>query len=282
MSVIEMERAPRLFPLYARAVITAPRRRGDELPDDEVVVPDQRVDLEHLIAYERICGFRVRDVLPPTYLHVLSFPLAVQVMVAPGFPLALPGLIHVGNVIEQRRAVRADEPITLRVRATDLRGHQAGTQVDLLSEAHVGNESVWRERGTYLRRGKTDQPRTPRPVSEAPVGSTALVRVPGDIGRRYAAISGDRNPIHLHPLTARAFGFPRAIVHGMWLAARVLASLEARLPEAMSIDLTFKTPVLLPSTVSVVTAPEGDGGWGFDARNARSGKPHLSGTVSPL
>lgn len=279
--MIELEQTPRLLPLYARAVVTAPRRHGDRLPDTELIVRDQRVDLAHLIAYERLCGFRVQDVLPPTYLHVLSLPLAVWVMVAPGFPLALPGLVHVADVIEQRRAVRANEPVTLRVRATDLRGHRAGTQVDLITEAHVGDETVWRERRTYLRRGKGDRPGGPRAVSEAPPGPTALIRVPGDIGRRYAAISGDRNPIHLHPLAARAFGFPRAIAHGMWVVARVLASVEARLPEAMSIDLAFKTPVLLPSTVSVVAAPDGDGGWRLDARNARSGKPHLAGTVSP-
>ena len=53
-----------------------------------------------------------------------------------------------------------------------------------------------------------------------------------DIGRRYGAVSGDRNPIHLYPLTARLFGFRRAIAHGMWTKARCLAALEGRLPEA--------------------------------------------------
>jgi acyl dehydratase len=103
--------------------------------------------------------------------------------------------------------------------------------------------------------------------------------VPGDIGRRYAAVSGDRNPIHLHPLTARAFGFPRAIAHGMWLKARTLATIESRLPDAFSVDVTFKTPVLLPSTVSLVAAHHDDG-WLLDVRNAKSGKPHLSGSVT--
>ena len=75
--------------------------------------------------------------------------------------------------------------------------------------------------------------------------------MPGDIGRRYAAVSGDRNPIHLHALTAQAFGFPSAIAHGMWLKARTLASLEGRLPDAYTADVAFKLPVLLPSTVSI-------------------------------
>ncbi len=105
--------------------------------------------------------------------------------------------------------------------------------------------------------------------------------MPGDTGRRYAAVSGDRNPIHLYPLTARAFGFPRAIVHGMWLKARVLAALEARLPDAFSVDVAFKAPVLLPSTVSFVAAQD-DGTWRLDVRSAKSGRPHLIGTVAPI
>ena len=38
-------------------------------------------------------------------------------------------------------------------------------------------------------------------------------RLSGDLGRRYAAVSGDHNPIHLYPLTAKALGFPRQIAH---------------------------------------------------------------------
>jgi acyl dehydratase len=106
------------------------------------------------------------------------------------------------------------------------------------------------------------------------------VRVPGEIGRRYAAVSGDRNPIHLRKLTARAFGFPSAIAHGMWLKARTLATLEGRLPDAYAVEVAFKTPVLLPSTVSIATGQDGDG-WTLDVRNARSGKPHLHGHIWP-
>ena len=71
-------------------------------------------------------------------------------------------------------------------------------------------------------------------------------RVPGDIGRRYGGVSGDLNPIHLHPLSARLFGFPRAIAHGMWTKARAVAAMEAKLPEAFAVDVGFRKPLLLP------------------------------------
>ena len=41
-------------------------------------------------------------------------------------------------------------------------------------------------------------------------------------------MSGDHNPIHLHPLTAKALGYPRQLAHGMWSLARCVAALENR------------------------------------------------------
>ncbi|WP_329360363.1 MaoC/PaaZ C-terminal domain-containing protein [Streptomyces anulatus] len=100
-------------------------------------------------------------------------------------------------------------------------------------------------------------------------------RLPGDLGRRYGAVSGDRNPIHLHPLTARLFGFPRAIAHGMWTVARCLA--EAGDPSSIrSVRAGFRAPVLLPATVTYAADATGNA---FELRGAK-GRVHLVGTVT--
>ncbi len=281
MSVRELTRPPSLLPLYARAAVTAARRRGDGLPDSEVVLRDQPIDAARLATYQRLCGFRVHDALPPTYLHVLAFPLSVALMTESSFPFKLAGLVHIANVIEQRRPVSLDEQVTISVRAANLRAHRAGRQFDLLAEAVVGEEVVWRSRSTYLRYGKPTGPRGPRIEHDPPPGLAVLIRAPSDTGRRYAAVSGDRNPIHLYALTARVFGFRRAIAHGMWLEARVLATLAARLPAALTVDVAFKAPLLLPSTVRCAASRQDDR-WRLDVRNAKSGKEHLIGTIAPL
>jgi acyl dehydratase len=72
-------------------------------------------------------------------------------------------------------------------------------------------------------------------------------------------VSGDVNPIHLHALTARALGFPRAIAHGMWTAARTLAALGASTAGPSTSHVWFAKPVLLPSTVELVVGEAGDG-----------------------
>jgi acyl dehydratase len=118
------------------------------------------------------------------------------------------------------------------------------------------------------------------PVLGTDTPPTARWRVPADTGRRYAAVSGDVNPIHLAAPAARAFGFPRAIAHGMWTAARCLASLESWTPPAHEVRIAFRRPVLLPSSVELRTRPV-DGGWLFGL-GSRSGTEHLRGTVRPL
>lgn len=270
---------PALGPLYARAAVTGRLHHGDALPESAYTLADQPIDRAHLAAYQRVCGFRVADVLPPTYLHVLAFPVSVALMTEPAFPLPLVGLVHVANSITVSRPVRSDEVVSFTVRADDLRAHPAGRQLDLVVDASVDGEQVWAGRSTYLRRGTPSEPRPERrPDAGEPAGAVSYLRVPENIGRKYGAVSGDRNPIHLHRLTARAFGFPSAIAHGMWLKARTLASLEGRLPDAYTAEVAFKTPVPLPSAVRMATERRPDG-WSIDVRAARSNKPHLTGSV---
>lgn len=273
---------PALLPLYVKAVATTPLHRGgDTLPDSVYELSGQAIDREHLATYQGVCGYRVTDVLPPTYLHVLAFPLSVALMTEPGFPFPLVGMVHVANTITLARAVRADEPVSFTVRAVSLRPHAAGTQFDLLADVTVDGEAVWSSRSTYLRRGKPAKGRTGkhRAEREPQAGAVSIVRVPADIGRRYAAVSGDRNPIHLHDLAAKPFGFPSAIAHGMWVKARTLATLEGRLPDAYTVEAAFKLPLPLRSTMSIATEQD-DAGWRLDVRNAKSGKPHLTGRIT--
>ncbi|MDT4975477.1 MAG: hypothetical protein QOG98_1235 [Pseudonocardiales bacterium] len=273
-----MKSPPSLARLYAQAAVTSSLHRGDSLPDSVYELSDQSIDPGRLAAYQRVCGFRVSDELPPTYPHVLAFPLSVALMVERAFPFPLVGLVHVTNSITVVRPVRAGESVSFTVRAQDLRAHPAGRQLDLVAHARVDGEIVWSGRSTYLRRGKPVKPRSERAALAEQSGAVAFVRVPENIGRRYGAVSGDRNPIHLHALSAKAFGFPQAIAHGMWLKARTLVALEGRLPEAYTADVAFKTPVLLPSAVAIATERTSDG-WGLEVRAARSGRPHLAGSV---
>ncbi|GAB2997501.1 MaoC/PaaZ C-terminal domain-containing protein [Saccharothrix stipae] len=259
--------------LYAKAALTAFTRRGGELPPSSLDA-EVTVDPRHLARYAEVCGFGVRDELPITYPHVLGFGSQIRLMTGPGFPFPLPGLVHVANRIRQHRPVWASEPLSLHVAAANLRPHERGRQFDVVTAVSVDGEEVWVDVSTYLRReGAGSGERASRADPPAP---TARWRLPGDLGRRYADASGDRNPIHLNPLAAKLFGFPRAIAHGMWSKARCLAAFEGRLPDAYEVDVRFKAPILLPGEVDFSSSRTEDG-WRFALW---SGRPHLEGVIS--
>lgn len=286
MAVEELAEVPRLGPLYRSAGLAAARRKAlgggtapDALPETELRLREVTVDRAHLARYDRVCGFRLSDELPATYPHILAFPLAVALMARPDFPLGLVGLVHVANRIEVRRPLTAADRFELRVRAQDLRPHERGRQVDLVAEALVDGEIAWTGRSVYLRRQSSSGAGDRRTERATPPEPSAFWRVTPKVGTDYADVSGDHNPIHTSRLGARLLGFPTPIAHGMWSKARCLAALEGRLPRTYTVDVAFKLPVPLPSTVAFSATRSGPADWRFALHGAKSGKPHLSGEV---
>jgi len=285
MATTELDSSPNLGLLYAKAAATAWGRGGD-LPDTRLTRTGVAVDPAHFADYARVCRLPLGDVLPVTYPHMLTFPLQMALMSDRAFPLALPGLVHARNRIDALRPVRTDEELDLEVWAENFAQHRSGAAVDLRATVSAGGEEVWRSTSTYLARGAKAPDGAPEADIEVPVGDVERVvatwRIPDDAGRRYAKVSGDVNPIHLSGLTAKAFGFKRAIAHGMWVKARVLGALGGRLPDALTVDVAFRKPLLLPSTVTLSTASVGAHGWDVAVRNASGGTEHLVGTIRAL
>lgn len=283
--VREISAMPGALGLYAKAVAGGFTRKGGDLPTLEIAYNNHKVDLAHLAEYCRICGFTVRDTLPSTYLHILTNPLQMVLMTDKSFPFALMGLVHVRNRIEQLRPVKTGEVLNFRTRVGNLQPHDKGITFDLISEAFVGSEKVWADYSTYLRRQATAKPdaqgEKPAKAKAEKPASGAIWTVPADIGRRYGAVSGDRNPIHLYATTAKLLGFPQAIAHGMWTKSACLAALDGRLPAAYSIDVQFKLPILLPAKVAFNSEETADG-FRFSVADARKGKPHVAGSIKAL
>ncbi|MFD9906384.1 MaoC family dehydratase [Streptomyces sp. NPDC059063] len=276
--------------LKAAALSPLKRPRPDAPLPGTPLSTRTRVDVPHLVAYERICGFATErgpdEPLPLTYPHVLAFPAALRLMAARGFPLPLLGLVHTSLDIVQHRALRPSEELELTTYAEKLAPHRRGTEVTIATRVSVvGGETTWESRSTYLARHKapaTREPSThPHDSGAAPLPTHAEWHLPEDLGRRYAAASGDRNPIHLHPLTARVFGFDRPIAHGMWTIARCVAehgrghAYADEPDEPLSLSAEFRAPVPLPGTVTYAAK-----GRAFELRGQK-GRRHLWGTVCP-
>ena len=291
---------PGLGSLYVRGAagsITARlpgRTTTTELPAVAHRVEGLRVDAAHLTAYQRLLGETGADALPSGYCHVLAFPVATAVMVRPDFPLPLLGMVHVANAASVLRPVRLGDTLDVTAWTQDLRAHRRGTQLDVCAEITADGEVAWRGVSTYLAKGvhlvggaesSDAESSVTADASDAEssgtVGAASVMwRLGADVGRAYGAVSGDRNPIHMSALSAKAFGFPRAIAHGMYTAARALADVGARRGATYDWTVEFAKPVLLPGRVDVTYTTDADGAWTYAGRSS-SGARHLTGTVTP-
>lgn len=295
-----VEGSPAVLPMMLKAALPAlpgvnllpgVRKHGTELPDLALTRHDVPIDAHQVAAYAEVCGFPTKDTVPLTYPHLLAFPLHMAIMTDSSFPFPAIGTVHLENSITQHRPVTAAEKLQVTARAANLRPHAKGQVFDFVTAVHSLGEPGWEETSTYLRRGRVESgARSPKQAADesfpvVPAGPITW-RLPGNLGRRYAAVSGDHNPIHLHPLTAKALGFPRQIAHGMWSLARCVAALENRLPDHVRVDVAFKKPILLPGSVAFGSAPVSDvgsgAGYAFSLTSPKTGAPHLVGRTTSL
>jgi acyl dehydratase len=288
---MQFDSPPSVWSSYARALAAqrpAHLPEGSLLPRIEARLTQIRVDAARLAKYREVCGLQLdAGYLPIAFPHVLATPIHLALLSSPAFPLRLLGLVHVANVIEQRRPIEAGQGGDIAVWLEGHRDTARGQEFDLETEWRDGGTVLWRETCTFLARrrggaGAADRrPAVAAPRDNGPVVTTGL-RAPAGLGRQYGLVSGDVNPIHLADVSARLFGFKAAIAHGMWSLARCAAELP---PDAFSgavrYAVEFKRPVFLPAWVTLQHWHDA-AGVGFALRDAQGDRLHLSGTLQAV
>jgi acyl dehydratase len=254
---------------WGRALATLLKRPSNvtALPPVQLALPEFRLDAGHMARYAAVCGFANSDQVPLTYPQVLAFPLVLHYMTSPACPWPAMGTVHLGNSITQHEPLRVGEAVRIELSTGQLLAHDKGQAFALNLRLHnlSTGRCAWQATQTLLRVG-VRQPcgepwqmsaNAPQAQHEPQPPDTAWQAIgqivaKADIGRRYAAVSGDHNPIHLYALTAKLFGFRRALAHGLWTQARLLSMVQADgvLPRA-SLLAVFKRPLLLPATATV-------------------------------
>ena len=190
------------------------------------------MDPKHLERYRQVCGFRDDGLLPPTYPHILAFPLQMALLTDKRFPFPLLGLVHLENRIDVLRALGGLGPFTVSVAVENLQPHDKGATFSIVTRLEDQLGLLWVGDSKVLCRGVKVPGEIPPKAEQEPLPLEPVDnwKAPADIGRRYARAAGDYNPIHLSAPSAKLFGFPRAIAHGLWNKARSLAALGERLP----------------------------------------------------
>lgn len=256
-----LDTPPALPGLFMQAAL---RRKvsGTQLPDQGLRCW-MSVDPDKVKTFAHVCGFVPGSLLPPTYPHVLAFPLQMKLLTDKDFPFPLLGLVHLHNRITIRRPLGNVIKAQVSVRVGLLQPHAKGATFGVITQVEDALGLLWEEQSTMLCRGvhiegeieDADEPAT------LPMTELATWSAPADIGRRYAKVSGDYNPIHLSDSSAKLFGFPKAIAHGLWMKSRVLAALEDHLPASnVQVSVAFHKPVRLPSGVTLFASAAGSRG----------------------
>lgn len=287
MSTIELTKTPSTLNLLLRAAATVNKpgkMKQETLPPISASMKNVKPSMQKINAYNKVCGFSAAGSMPITYPHILCYPLHMEMMISPEFPFPMLGLVHVKNEITQHRAIGNQELLNIHTELTGPEVVAKGYEFTLLSKITVGGALAWESKVTYLARAKT-------PVEDKKSGHQTETfepahqdfwDLPKDLGRRYAKVSGDSNPIHLYGLTAKLFGFPRAIAHGMWSKAYALAALEDSLPEnALRVSVSFKLPMMLPNKVLFQYSQSGDH-IEFRLKDKNGEKPHMAGSIDLL
>lgn len=269
------------YPKVIQGLIFKKPKADKVLPQVEYVVDSFKVDQKHLKAYNEVCGFKNNGYIPAIYLTVLSQSLQMHMMTSEAFPFPILGLVHIRNQVKQYRKIGVNETLTLSCKFGELQPHDKGVQFDFITTVKVGGEVVVEALTTYLSRQKTNAKAAAKPAeSQAPEYILNNEwNISENTGRRYAMTSGDFNLIHIHAVTAKAFGFKQAIAHGMWSKAKALANLS--LPDAYEADVWFKLPMYLPSKVEFLTAQAANE-TDFLIRSSKNQKPHVTGHIKAI
>ena len=157
--------------------------------------PPVTVERAHVDAYARVCGFPRKDVVPLSYPHMLVFEQQMAIMSDTGLP---------GAPRSARCTSRTRSPSTARSRSArrldvvakvgPALAHAKGTVYEFTTEVTSDGELVWEETSAYLRRGRGEEGASYGTVfPEAPTSGVEW-QLPADLGRRYAARLGRRQP----------------------------------------------------------------------------------------
>jgi len=258
-------------------------KRGGPLPRHTLVRQEVLLDAEHIAQYAAVCGFSPEHGVPMTYPHLLGFPLQLMLMTESTFPYPVIGLVHLCNTIRQHQRLQVGARVRVEVRPRRLFQHARGQAFAIETAVVRAGAVVWESLSTYLRVGVASPQGAPLialPVTQD-LSPNGRWDAPADIGRRYAAVSGDWNPIHVSNIGAKLFGFAHPIAHGMWTKARALAALLPAAPLAQGeVVAEFKTPLSLPGAVTLWLAESDVTGGPFEVRDATGDKPYLRGMLT--
>ena len=292
-TVVEIKKCPSMGFVFLKAFLLAPFR-SSTIADDAIVKKTRIIlknylpDKDLISNYRQVCAFSEdrTDTIPISYLQSLFIGLLGKFITSPFFPINPLGLIHIFQSFEQKRPVTTDEILDLACTLDSIKKTGKGIETSFTLEVWSQGKLVWQGISVFFTRSPVKKKKTAEKKDETFLEKKETIRVPAGTGRRYANVSGDYNPHHLYTVLAKLFGFKRAIAHGMWSLARVVASLDRAfgIHDSAFVEASFKLPIFMPATTCLGYECQNDTEnqqtiVNFELRDKQKGLPHLKGRL---
>ena len=241
------------------------------------------IDTKNLKRYNAF--FSIKSEFPVTYLFLISMRSQLAVMNDKTFPISVMGLVHLGNTFDMKSKIDISKALNMETTVTIPAKEEGSLFPTVKTNFYQDNKLVAEGEGFFIakRKRKTEKKAEETPEPEAPKRTAFYAEelvYPKNMGWKYAAVSGDYNPIHLSSFLAKNFGFKSSIAHGWNSASRVFACVEKQTgKELKSIKVNFKTPIALPDKVKLELYKEAYGSTGYKVTN-RKDEMCLEGVIA--
>lgn len=298
-TIIELDKEPAISAIFLKALRLGIFRAGFpsqtiNFPKTKIILNNRKIDTDSVQKYKNVCGFSLDDNterIPITYFQALFTPVLGKYITSDAFPVNPLGLVHIFQSFTQTQPVSAEQTIDLSCSLTSAAFTPRGLETTFTLEAKADSQLVWQGVSVFLTK-KKKKAKSKKPQDELFLDARESFHVPSDTGRKYARVSNDYNPHHLHSIPAKLFGFKRAIAHGMWSLARVTASLEKEYlfiqnmapGKDLCIQTWFKRPIFMPADVTLgyeenKSSSNNSLNLDFELREKQSGIPHFKGSL---
>lgn len=233
------------------SALTRRKSTIEEFQPTTIQIPNYYCDSKTLQGFEQ--AFRHPNELA-SFTFVATFRLIIQCISQSNIPSSLMGLIHLKSRFEINKPQNWLAPTTITISLESALETEKGKLYEVVTKLVQAGETTIINTNTFLdkKRGYTPTKEQGDNVSKKDTHSLgkpiAQVGLSLKTAWQYARLSGDFNPIHLHPWLAKKFGLKNVLIHGMFNAH--FATNEALNHLSItnsSFEVVFNKPCFLPN-----------------------------------
>ena len=253
-----LAKQPAILPLYMACLLkkTESHIENQIIQDLTLRYQGCKINNKRLIKFKRFYGLPNHDLsVPATFILLLVFRPQLKFLLNKSLPFPVMGLVHMFNDIIIHREVNLDDKLDIEICVKDFVVSKKGKELTLHTRVNCQGLLVWESFSGYLYPNKQKAKKPTKSLTqhqEAQFQFHKIWSLPSNLGRQFALLSGDANPIHTYKLAAKLFGFKQAIAHGMCMALKSGSELQTLRSDPRPLKrlyVEFKKPVFLPNSV---------------------------------